>query len=190
VIDKALKSMCESTSDVTDMADVHPEIGLRLYETWAGPVILLFNPHHCRISMQKVPAAARLADASRIDAVSALQEVLLCADMTFIIQNRLLTRTQCMLGKMKMTRLGERMNTTAKECFGAPLVDLSADQRAIIGLAYEERLTYPKDAAAWESDRSWLQIMFRGTPSILDVVNGPFDLNKAGKRIRQSDRGE
>jgi hypothetical protein len=190
VIDKALKSMCDSPRDVTEMGDLHPDIGLRLYETKAGPVIVLFNPHHCRISMGKVAKAARLADARKIDAVSALQEVLLRPNVRFIIQNRLETRTLCMLGMVAVTGLRERMNSTAMECFGKPLKKLRPEQRVIIGLAYEERLTYPTDAKAWERDRSWLQIMFRGTPTILAVVNGPFDKEKAGLQIRQSDRGE
>lgn len=154
------------------------------------PLVRVRITHTCKATMSSVGDGPRRLAARTADESSALLEMLI-EDVRYDPQPRLQSHVETWYGgKEGDQSLDEQLEHWSQKMFHQPFADLEAASQTIIMTALEGALCYPKDEQEWEAMQDPLSRLFEGTPSILAVLQGGFDSNKAGKNIRQSDRGE
>lgn len=154
------------------------------------PVVSIKTVHACRVVMSVIGQDERMRDARTFDSSSALLEMFI-RDVPFAVQPRLQSVVESERGGGSDGGSVEaRRECWSQQVFGRSFTALSSQQQYIILTALEGALCYAKTAEEWEQLRPALKRLFAGTPSIVEVVSGAFNQSKAGKNIRQSDRGE
>lgn len=151
------------------------------------PVMSVRTTHSCVIKMEVVGQGVREGAARTFDTSSAFLEMMI-EDKPFEVQARLQSMVESERGG-GVESVEARRETWAQRVFNLSFDQLSSEQQCIIMTALEGALKYPCTEEEWKSMRPALERLFAGTPTIVEVVRGPFDQSKAGKNIRQSDRG-
>jgi len=160
--------------------------------TDSPPIVLCRITHTCKAAMGRVGQEERLRAARTVDTSSAFFDMLI-DDKPFKVQPRLQVMVESWYGDAggkEGTSREERWEHWSQNIYGRSYASLSDADKAIIMVAMEGALCYGRDEHEWEQLRRLYSIVFEGTPTIVAVLTGPFDPKRAGKNIRQSDRGE
>jgi len=143
--------------------------------------------------MERVGQGERLRAARTVDTSSAVFDMLIDGK-AFEVQPRLQGMVESWYGDNGLagdaSSMAERWEKWSQKVYGLPYASLPDADKVIIMTAMEGALCYGRDEREWEELHGPYSILFEGTPSIVKVLSGPFDPTRAGKNIRQSDRGE
>ena len=161
--------------------------------TDSPPVVLGRITHTCKAAMERVGQGERLRAARTVDTSSAFLDMLI-DDKAFEVQPRLQGLVESWYGDNGLaggtSSMEEHWEHWSQKVYGRSYASLPDADKAIIMTAMEGALCYGRDEQEWEQLRGPCSILFKGTPSIVKVLCDPFDPKRAGKNIRQSDRGE
>jgi hypothetical protein len=187
VVDEALSRVAEKVWKIRLL----PDVSCKVYKLQKiGGVAHFSTVHMCVPELQVAGPATRLRGALAIDSCSSVMDFLNGKTDRFKVDLRIYERTKASLGRKTLADVAQKLEEQAQRVFGRSFAKLDTTRQALLASALEGALAYPSTPAEWDLAKSWLSKLFEGTPSIVKVMKGGFNKERAGKNIRQSDRGE